>query len=69
MLPGVEVNLSYPKPKIYEHRGDDGEHKQLTEDDEDDGEHDESHELDGLASPLVDQQEAGVVSGNETGSR
>ena len=40
-----------------------------TQDTEDNCQQREAHELDRLASPLVDQQEAGVVSGNETGSR
>ena len=37
-----------------------------THDDEEDREHDETHELDGLAAPLVDDEERRPVAGDET---
>jgi hypothetical protein len=40
-----------------------------THDDEQDGEHGETHELNGLAAPGVDEQEGHPVPGNETGDR
>lgn len=38
----------------------------LTQDDEEDGECAETHELDGLAAPTINEEEADPVSGNQT---
>lgn len=36
----------------------------LTHDNKDNGKHDETHQLDRLAAPLVDEEESGIVTRN-----
>jgi hypothetical protein len=62
---GVAVSLSKANPgkeKYGEYHDRDTSEKELTHDDESDGEHGESHKLNRLSSPRIDEQERNPVS-------